>query len=157
MSTLTAATRPEPRWFIDNLARIHVGGAATGGRYAIVEAEGRAGDMPPLHVHHREDEVFHVVEGRMTLHLPGNSVELGAGTTVVAPRGIPHTYRVESDIARWLVFCEPAGFDAFVLETSEPAPLEELPPVGRAHDTEALAAAGARHGIDLLGPPGMLP
>jgi mannose-6-phosphate isomerase-like protein (cupin superfamily) len=157
MTTLIAARRPEPRWFIDNLAWVHVSGDATGGRYAIVEAVGRAGDMPPLHVHTREDEVFHVLDGRMTLHMPGEIVELEAGMTFVAPRGVPHVYRVESETARWLVFCEPAGFDDFVLETSEPAPLEELPPLGRPHDVEGLAAAGARHGIELLGPPGTLP
>ena len=27
--------------------------------------------MPPLHVHQREDEVFHVVEGQLTVFLPG--------------------------------------------------------------------------------------
>lgn len=157
MSTLLAAPRPEPLWFIDNLARVHVSGEATEGRYAIVEIEGRAGDMPPLHVHRREDEVFHVLDGRLTLHLPGEHVELAAGDTFVAPRDVPHVYRVESESARWLVFCEPAGFDAFVRETSETAPVAELPPAGRPHDPDALATAGARHGIELLGPPGTLP
>jgi hypothetical protein len=134
-----------------------VSGDDTGGRYTIVEIVGRAGDMPPLHVHHREDEVFHVLAGRLTLHLPGEYVELGAGDTFVAPRGVPHVYRVESETARWLVFCEPAGFDAFVLEASREAPADELPPEGRPTDPDALAGAAARHGIELLGPPGTLP
>lgn len=157
MSTLLATPRPEPRWFIDNLVRVHVSGAETDDAYAIVELEGRAGDMPPLHVHRREDEVFHVLAGHLTVHLPGEHVELEAGDTFVAPRGVPHVYRVESETARWLVFCAPAGFDAFVSETSVEAPASELPPAGRSHDTEALAAAGARYGIELLGPPGTLP
>ena len=147
----------ESLWFIDNLARVHVRGADTQGRHALVEVGGRRGDMPPLHVHHREDEVFYVLEGTLTLHLPGRSVELRAGSAVTAPRGVPHTYRVESETARWLAFCEPAGFDALVLETSVPAPRDELPPPGREHDTAALAAAAARQGIELLGPPGALP
>ena len=157
MSTLLATPRPEPRWFIDNLARVHVRGDDTDGRYGVVELAGRAGDMPPLHVHHGGDELFYVLEGRMTLFLPGEHVELEAGDAFRAPRDVPHVYRVDSETARWLAFCEPAGFDAFVLETSEPAAADELPPAGRAHDPAALAEAGARYGIELLGPPGALP
>ena len=47
MSTVTAT---DAIWFIDNLARIRVAGSDSGGRLAVVEAEGRRGDMPPLHV-----------------------------------------------------------------------------------------------------------
>lgn len=113
--------------------------------------------MPPLHVHEREDEVFHIVEGRLSLFLPGEQVELNAGDTLRAPRGIPHTYRVESDTCRWLVFCQPAGFEEFVRELSGPAPSRDLPPAGRPHDLDAIAAAAAAAGIELLGPPGALP
>jgi quercetin dioxygenase-like cupin family protein len=148
---------PEPLWFIDTVALIHVGGDETDGRYALVESLAPEGDMPPLHVHRREDEVFHVLDGELTLHLPGRRVELAAGDSFRAPRGVPHTYRVESESARWLVFCEPAGFDALVLETAEPARAAGLPPRGRPQDVQALGAAAARHGIELLGPPGTLP
>jgi hypothetical protein len=79
------------------------------------------------------------------------------GDTLRAPRGIPHNYRVESETARWLVFCEPAGFEEFVREVSESAPAAELPPAGRPHDLDAIAAAAAAAGIELLGPPGALP
>jgi quercetin dioxygenase-like cupin family protein len=157
VEALLAVPRPQPRWFLDNLARIHVAGSDTNGRYAIVEIEGRAGDMPPLHVHKHEDEVFHVLSGRLTLHLPGRRVGLRAGSTFVAPHGIPHAYRVESETAHSLVFCTPARFDSLVLETSVDAPADELPPPGRPHDLGTLAAAAARCGIELLGPPGTLP
>ena len=147
----------EALWFIDNLVRVHVRGEDTDGRHALVELTGRRGDMPPLHVHQREDETFYVLDGALSVHLPGHSAEVGTGSAFVAPHGVPHAYRVESETARWLVACTPAGFDALVLETSEPAQADELPPPGRHHDVEALAAAAARHGIELLGPPGTLP
>jgi len=35
--------------------------------------------------------------------------------------------------------------------------VDELPPPGRPQDPEALAAAAASEGIELLGPPGTLP
>ena len=150
-------SRAAPRWFIDNLARVHVDGVTTGGGSALVEVEGRRGDMPPLHVHHRDDETFYVIDGTLTVFQPGSQVVLEAGSAFCAGRGIPHVYRVESETARWLAFCEPAGFDAFVLEASVPAERDELPPAGRSHDPAALGAAAARQGIELLGPPGTLP
>lgn len=146
-----------PLWFIDGLAQIHVSGEETDGRYSVLEILSPDGDMPPLHVHHEEDEVFHVVEGQVTLFLPGTDVSLTAGETCRAPRGIPHTYRVESPTARWVVFCAPARFDAFVRAVSEPAGSEELPPRGRPLDPESFAAEAAKQGIELLGPPGALP
>ena len=151
------AQRSAPLWFIDGLAHVRVSGEETDGRYTVLEILVPEGDMPPLHVHHEEDEVFHILEGEVTLFLPGREVSLAAGDTFRAPRGIPHTYRVESRSARWLVFCAPARFDAFVRAISEPAPAAELPPRGRPLDPEVLAAEAARQGIELLGPPGSLP
>src|SRR5215469_9490522 len=148
MATQTAR-RSAPLWFIDGLAHIHVSGEETGGRYSVLEILSPEGDMPPLHVHHEEDEVFHVLDGQVTLFLPGSEVSLGAGETFRAPQGVPHTYRVESPSARWLVFCEPARFDGFVRAVSEPAPREELPPRGRPFDPEEFAAEAARRGIEL--------
>jgi mannose-6-phosphate isomerase-like protein (cupin superfamily) len=156
MSSQTAQ-RSVPLWFIDGLAQIHVSGEETDGRYSVLEILSPEGDMPPLHVHHEEDEVFHVIDGQVTLFLPETEVPLAAGESFRAPQGIPHTYRVESSTARWLVVCAPARFDAFVRAVSEPAAAEELPPHGRPIDPERFAAEAARQGIEILGPPGALP
>jgi quercetin dioxygenase-like cupin family protein len=153
---MLAGPSTETLWFIDNLARVRLDGEASGGALAIVELHGARGDMPPLHVHHEEDEVFHVLEGRLSLHLPGASIEVGPGETAFAPRGVPHVYRVESERAAWLGIAAPAGFDAFVREVSRPAEAEELPPP-QAHDVARIAEIGARYGIELLGPPGTMP
>jgi len=156
MATQTAQ-RSAPLWFIDGLAHVRVSGEETDRRYAVLEILVPEGDMPPLHVHHEEDEVFHILEGEVTLFLPGKQVSLAAGETFRAPQGVPHTYRVESPSARWLVFCAPARFEAFVRAVSEPAPAEEMPPRDRPLDRELLAVEGERAGIELLGPPGALP
>ena len=154
MSTVTTT---ESIWFIDNLARVLVDGEASGGEIAIVEISARRGDMPPLHVHRREDEVFYMLEGRVSLQLADSSLEIGPGQAAFAPRDVPHVYRVESETARWLAIATPAGFDAFVREVGEPAPEDVLPPEGRAHDPARIAEISARHGIELLGPPGTMP
>jgi len=155
--SLQTAQRSAPLWFIDGLARVQVSGEETDGSYAVLEIFVPQGDMPPLHVHHQEDEVFHILDGDVTLFLPGQEVALTTGETFCAPRGIPHTYRVESTSARWLVFCAPARFDGFVRAVSDPAPAEELPPRGRPFDPDGFAATAAEFGIELLGPPGALP
>jgi hypothetical protein len=74
---------------------------------------------------------------------------LRAGDSVFAPRGIPHTLRVDSD-ARWLVTSTPAGFEAFVRAVGTPDPASLPAP-------EEVARTAAQHGIEILGPPGMLP
>src|SRR5436305_14711252 len=138
MSTQTAQ-RSAPLWFIDGLAQILVSAEETEGRYSVLEILVPEGDMPPLHVHHEEDEVFHILDGRVTLFLPGREVSLGAGETFRAPQGVPHTYRVESPSARWLVFCAPGRFGGFVRAVSDPAPAEEPPPRGRPFDPAPFA------------------
>ena len=65
---MSTATTTDAIWFIDNLARVLVGGETSQGRLAVVEIEGRRGDMPPLHVHRREDEVFYVLDGELSVH-----------------------------------------------------------------------------------------
>jgi hypothetical protein len=113
--------------------------------------------MPPLHVHRRDDETFYVLEGELTLFVAGEQIVLGPGQAALAPRDVPHAYRVESEEARWLVITTPAGFDAFVREVAEPAPAEELPPAGRPFDPAVLGQAAAKVGIEILGAPGTLP
>jgi quercetin dioxygenase-like cupin family protein len=147
----------QPLWFTDNLTHILVDSDASGGALAVTESRGRQGAMPPLHVHHRDDETFYVIEGEMTLFVGDRKLVLGEGQAALAPRETQHTYRVESGEARWLVMNTPAGFDAFVRATAEPAPADELPPADRPLDAAALAREAAKVGIEILGPPGALP
>jgi hypothetical protein len=116
-----------------------------------------AGSTPPLHVHHRDDETFHLLDGELTLHVGEQTIAVTAGQTALAPRGVPHTYRVESQTARWLLINSPAGFERFLRAAGEPATGEQLPPVRRPFDPAAIAQLAAEQGIEILGPPGTLP
>ncbi len=155
MSATLTPTGVKALWFIHNLAWIPLDGTATAGTLDVVEVEGRRGDMPPLHVHRDADEAFYVLEGRLSLHLPGESVELGPGEAFFAPRDVPHVYRVESERARWLAVGTPAGFADFVREASDEPTGAGFP--DREPDLARVAEAAARRGIELLGPPGTLP
>ncbi len=157
MSTIIHPDAAPPRWFYKNLARVLVEPAASEGTLGIVEMLGTRGEMPPLHVHHREDEAFVVLGGELSIHLPNGSSALRAGEALVAPRGISHTYRVETERARWLAVSTPAGFVSFVEAASDPADYADVPPDERPVDMDRLLAQAEAHGIEIIGPPGTMP
>jgi hypothetical protein len=64
---------------------------------------------------------------------------------------VPHTVRVGDGDARWLVTSTPAGFEAFVRAVGSTEPQAALP------SPEELTRVASEHGIEILGPPGMLP
>lgn len=160
MSNTIAAPGAEPRWFLQNLAVVHLRGEDTDGRVDMVEITMPPGDQPPLHVHHGHSESFYVLEGEMTLYLPERERTLRAGDFTVAPAGVAHTYLAGTEGARALVQSSPAGFGAFVERTSVPATSAELPPLMSPPTPEQaaqLGAVAAEHGIEILGPPGLRP
>ena len=146
-------------WFVDSLGKVVVSAAETGGRLSVVEVSAGRGQMPPLHVHRTDDEVFHVIEGELTLYVGCDVARVGPGETAFAPRDVPHTYRVESDGARWLGIGAPGGLDRYFLAIGQPAGGDGLPPEPIAPDLEAAEALERETGfrIELLGPPGALP
>jgi quercetin dioxygenase-like cupin family protein len=146
MST-TGAHTAELKFFAAR-ARIVARGEDTDGRLGMVDMlDVPAGDMPPLHVHRDTDEGFHVLDGELTLYMPGAERTLRAGDYFLAPRGVPHAYRVGDEGCRVVVSSLPAGFERFVAEVSSMG----------APDPERLTAVAAEHGIEILGPPGALP
>ncbi len=48
--------------------------------------------IAPLHLHHRDDEIWYVLEGTLRVQLGDTEVEAQAGAAVLAPRGTAHTY-----------------------------------------------------------------
>jgi quercetin dioxygenase-like cupin family protein len=147
-TTPTYPTATDELMFLGARCRILADATGTGGRYGLVDMiEVPAGDMPPLHIHHTHDEGFLVLEGQLSLFIPGREIALSPGEFVLAPRGVPHAYRVGDSTARFLVLSYPAGFEHFVEDVAR---LEDVTP-------EVLVATGAMHDIEILGPPGTLP
>ena len=133
--------------FLAGRARVRVSAAQTADAFALIEMNQPAGDMPPLHVHHDHDETFYVLEGEITLYVGEETYLLRPGDCAFAPRGIPHTLRNGEGGSRSLVASTPARFEAFVRAVGAagmPSPDE-------------LGRIAAEHGIEVLGPPGMLP
>jgi mannose-6-phosphate isomerase-like protein (cupin superfamily) len=59
------------------------------------------------HKHDREDELFHVLKGRLVIEFRDGAVELGPGECLVVPRGVEHKPVAEEE-CHVLMF-EPAG------------------------------------------------
>jgi quercetin dioxygenase-like cupin family protein len=123
-----------------------VGGEESEGRLAVIECEGVRGDALPLHVHDNEDEVLCVLEGELTVLLGGEELSAPANAAVVLPRGVEHSFVVESERARVLIVFSPAGCEGLLEEMGRAAG-------GEGHEIERLVGVAARYGVDFTGPP----
>jgi quercetin dioxygenase-like cupin family protein len=142
----------EALWWFGSLAVIKAGSAETGGQLALIEVTEAPGAEAPLHVHHREDEGFWILEGEVTFELGGSSIAARKGDYLFGPRGIPHRYTVGPAGCRMLFLLTPGGFENMVREMSEPALSRILPPQSNEEpDWEQIAAIASAFGCALLG------
>lgn len=143
-------------WFLDTYVELPVSNGDGADGITAIDSLARRGDSPPFHVHHTEDEVLHLIDGELVVLVDGDLQRVRPGQTCLLPKGIPHTYRVVSETARWLVVTTHGDFERFVRETSRTAATQGLPPAGETPTLEqqrALADLAARHHIELVGPP----
>ncbi len=115
-------------WYSGGLLTFLATGEDTQGQFALMELINRKGNVPPPHIHHREDETFYVIEGEMTFTIGERTIKATAGTMVFAPRDIAHSFTIDTDQARMLAQISPAGLEGFFKECSVPAPSMTLPP-----------------------------
>jgi quercetin dioxygenase-like cupin family protein len=143
-------------WFLHSSVSFPVSSVDGEDGISIMESLAGHGDSPPLHVHTTEDEAFHVLEGTMRFSIGGRELVLSRGETALAPKGVPHTYRVDSSEARWLVVTTRGDFERFVRALGRPAERSGLPSAGgppTEEQQQALVATAAKHGIEFVGPP----
>jgi quercetin dioxygenase-like cupin family protein len=142
-------------WFLNTHVTIRVSAWDGADGISILEHRASRGDSPPLHIHHHEDEIFQVLEGEVRYLVGDREHRAGAGAIMLAPKGIPHTYRVESAEARMLTVTR-GDFEQFIRTFARPADRDGLPdPSGPPTPDQAAALAQAcrEFGIELVGPP----
>lgn len=145
----------EARWWIDCLAEIKLTAEQTGGLLSVLEiteAPNPDGVPGPLHVHHREDETFWVLEGSASFEVGDAKFDAAAGDVVFGPRDVPHRYTPGPEGCRLLFIMTPGGFEKLVREMSVPAQERTLPPASSEEpDWEHAAAVARANGCELLG------
>lgn len=146
----------EALWAFGCLITVKSSAATTGGAVAVLEHLAARGAGSPLHVHHREDEWFYVMDGVLTFWVDGQVIEAPAGSFVYGPRDLPHTFAVTSERAHFLVVTQPAGFEGMLRALGEPAPSLTIPPAPtEPPDMARITEVLTEYGIELLGPPGI--
>jgi quercetin dioxygenase-like cupin family protein len=144
----------EALWFNGALGLLRATAEQTNGRYAAFELRPTKGFAAPLHVHNNEDEFFLVLSGTVRLQHGDDVVEGVPGSFVYTPRGVGHSFHVDSDEARLLLFFGPAGVEGFFRQVATPARSLSLPPAGEpVLDRETIVELMKRHGQTILGPP----
>jgi mannose-6-phosphate isomerase-like protein (cupin superfamily) len=144
----------EARWYGNSLWEFLVPADATDGKLSVFQATMPEGFGPPRHIHTREDEVFLVLEGEAWFDIDGERQLAGPGTSVYMPRGVPHTFRVRSPVARMLGIMTPGAFEQLFRNLSMPARERTLPEPGTVpFDIPAVMAEQTRLGTQVVGPP----
>lgn len=140
-------TAKELHAFGDTLT-VLLGGEQTGGALTVMFDITPPGGGPPLHVHSREDELFQVVEGRVSYYADGQWTEIGPGGAVFFPRGVPHRYRnVGTTPSKHWILTTPSGFEHFFAACAE----EFAQPGGP--DMSRIVEIHRAYGIELLETP----
>jgi quercetin dioxygenase-like cupin family protein len=144
----------ESVWYSGWLLTFLATGEDTQGRFALIEAVTRKGNVPPPHIHHREDESFYILEGDMTASVGSQSIKGTPGTLVFMPRRVAHSFEIHSELLRMLILLTPAGLEGYFKECSVPAPAMTLPPPADVpySDILKLTAVSQRYGIESVSP-----
>jgi len=133
------ATLQDSFWFGSNLISLLTQGKDSSGALSIMEIAGLPGSEPPAHTHTDNDELFHLLDGKLEFRVGDESVTLRRGDSLFLPRGKEHTYRVLTHDFHGLLFTSPSGIEIAYRNVSAPA--ERL----RQNPSQALPAT-----IDLI-------
>lgn len=152
-TTSSASPRQDTFWWQGGLMEIKARAEDTESTAGVLEGSFyHEGYGPPLHVHSREGEVMYVLEGQIRFRLGDDEFLAGPGTWVWQLRGVPHSFRAESEGARALVIFTPGGGERMFEEGGVPAGESAEPPQQQEYDLEAAVALSKRFGFEVVGP-----
>ena len=121
-------------------------GTNTRGTMAIAEFTFPPHSPSPFpHVHHAHEEGFYVLEGELEFNVHGETIRASAGSFVMVPIGVPHTFSNPGEnSARFLNTFTPPQYIHYFEEMSElvsrsgPPTLEQGRALMARYDTEVL-------------------
>lgn len=116
----------------------------TGGAFYLCEAVFGPESGSPLHIHHYEDEVIHVLEGEIEIRLDKDKLHAAAGGVVHLPKKVPHALQnpLQTQL-RIMVYAIPGGLENYFDEVD--AALEN-----GSFDNEIHALISRKYGLEWL-------
>ena len=144
-------------WHLGALLQFKALMQETNGQFWALEGLADRHMAVPLHAHSREDEIWFVLEGQISFMVGDQTHRVGPGSFAYIPRGVPHTFQIVSDTARWFGLGIGGALDQWFFETGVPAGALRLPaPPAAPPDAAAIAAIVVSlqaYGTETLGPP----
>ncbi len=129
-----------------NILDLKISGSDTDGGFSLFEQKSLSqGRGTPLHIHHLQNEMFHVLEGSYFFKVGEDKFHLNAGDAIFLPMKVPHAWTQVSEKGKMTVLFQPAGkMESFFLAVSS---LEKEP-------TQAeMAKLFADNDMQIVGPP----
>ncbi|HEX5387120.1 MAG TPA: cupin domain-containing protein [Gemmatimonadales bacterium] len=124
---------------------VMLGGAETNQKLTVMFDTTPPGAGPPPHVHSREDELFLVVDGRVSFFVNGGWTEAGPGSAVYLPRGSAHCYKnTGTTPSRQWILTTPSGFEQFFARCADEFARASGP------DMEHIVGFAREQGIEFL-------
>ena len=93
---------------------------STGGSFISLTTQGPRGERIPKHFHEKHTENFFCLEGRMTMWVGDEEIELHTGDFVHAPPGTIHAYRLDGPHNNFPGVLTPGIFEPFFRTLCDP-------------------------------------
>jgi mannose-6-phosphate isomerase-like protein (cupin superfamily) len=145
-------------WLFSSKLEIVGDQVRTGTDFDVVEGIFPPGTQSPVHVHAQYSETIYVVEGNLTVYIPGESKELKTGDSYFIPKNIPHclTNPFLDYPCKAIAVASTNGFSKLIRAIGIPVVAGEDSPSGQ-HDMALAMQIMSEVGDSILAPPGSRP
>ena len=100
-------------------------------------AHGVAHEVAPLHVHHADDEAWHVISGALRFRFEDREEIAEAGSTVLVPAGVAHTFGNAGPEPSRFIIVVPTRLDELISQLHE-SNRSQHPAIYRRYKSELL-------------------
>ncbi|MEV5377518.1 MULTISPECIES: cupin domain-containing protein [Actinomycetes] len=137
-------------WGKGSLVTVKLTAEQTRGAMGMTHFAAKLGERSPSHIHTLEDEIFMIGSGGVRATVGDRTELLEGGSVLFLPRGIPHSYLVESETADLYVLTCPGGFERFFLDGGYPVHMGAAAPVGDRWSVERTQEVAEKLGLGII-------
>jgi len=148
-----AGTGPAYQSPIDRITFL-ITGEQTGGALFMAEVSIAPGGGNPPHIHRREEEMFYLQQGTLTIQVGERILNASPGDFVRLPRGVAHCFKNNGNVdAKVLLVVTPAGLEKFFEEAFYPVKDDSVElPLMTEEFLGRLRTAASKCGLEFLPP-----